>query len=57
MFDLLGYGVYCLYVVGVGFVEWNGYCIYSDLDWFYFYCCIIYVKEVDYGWLIVVIKL
>lgn len=56
MFDLLGFGLMWLCDVGVE-VEWIGYCIYFDFEWFYFYCCIMYQKQVDYGWLILVIVL
>ncbi len=57
LFDLPGFGLYCLNEAGVGTAEWTGHCTFTDSDRFFSYRRATHANETDYGRLISVIRL
>ncbi len=57
LFDLPGFGLYCLRRAGVGHAEWTRHCTYSDPARFYSYRRTTHAGEADYGRLMSVIRL
>jgi len=57
MFDLPGFGLWCLKTAGVQNAVWTGHCTYGDRDRFYSYRRATHAGEADYGRLIAVIRL